>query len=138
MQVAEIMTSPPVTVEMEVTVHDAIARMLTNNVGSVVVTDTGVAGILTRSDVLRAAYHAGASLDDIAVSRAMSSNVVTMNPDTDVDDALATMETHEVKKLPVVEDFELVGIVTMTDIARKRPESVEETRQGISRKDEWT
>jgi CBS domain-containing protein len=138
MQVSEIMSSPAVTVDPTVTVHDAIGGMLNRRIGSVVVTETGVVGILTRSDALRAAYHAGASLDEIPVSKAMSENVVTTGPDSSIQSVLRTMETHQIKKLPVVEEFDLVGIVTISDIARHRPADVQEIRGEIDRQDEWT
>jgi CBS domain-containing protein len=48
------------------------------------------------------------------------------------------MATHDIKKLPVVEDFDLVGIVTLTDVARHQPKQVEEIRQEIESRDEWT
>lgn len=139
MQVADLMSSPAVTVERETTIHRAIGQMLKQKVGCVVVVvDGNAAGILTRSDALRGAYHAGGNLEEIPVERAMSSNPVTTTRSRTVRKALRTMETNSIKKLPVVEDFEPVGIVTMTDIAQKMPQRVREVRANISRQDEWS
>lgn len=138
MQVEEIMSSPAVTVEVETSLHDAIGTMLEHRIGCVVVVETGVAGILTRSDVLRAAYYVGDSLGEIPVTRAMSSPVVTGTSTRTIRSALGTMQNRNVKKLPVVDEMELVGIVTMTDVARHLPSSVREARERIDRSDDWT
>jgi len=138
MQVSDIMSSPAVTVSEETTLHDAIEVMLTNQVGSVVVGDDGVSGILTRSDVLRAAYYVGDSLEEIPVTKGMSSSVVTTSPSTSTRTALKRMESRNIKKLPVVDDLELVGVVTMTDIAQHMPGRVREVRERLERKDQWT
>lgn len=138
MQIADIMSTPAVTVREDATLHEAIGTMLDERVGSVVVVEAGPAGILTRSDCLRAAYHVGGALDGLPVTRAMSTDLVTTTPGTSLRKGLGLMEVHEVKKLPVVDDLELVGVVTMTDIARHLPERVREVGTSLERKDEWT
>jgi CBS domain-containing protein len=133
------MSSPAVTVQRETTIHDAIGQMLEHKVGCVVVVVEGNAvGILTRSDALRGAYHAGGDLEEIPVERAMSSDLLTTKRSRTVRKALQTMQTNDIKKLPVVEDFEPIGIVTMTDIAGAMPEQVREARDDIKRQDEWS
>jgi len=138
MQVDSIMTSPPVTVAPDATLKTAIGSMLQHRVGSVLVVDPGLAGILTRSDVLRIAYHRGGSLSEIPASAGMTEDVVTTEPATSVGMALKKMQANDIKKLPVVDDLELVGIVTMTDIARQQPERAREISETIDRKDDWT
>lgn len=138
MQVGEIMTSPAETVEPETTLYDAIGTMLRHRIGSVVVIDTGSIGILTRSDVLRTIFETGGSVTEQTAGDAMSGDVITTTPTTAIQTALKTMEDHGIKKLPVLEDLELVGIITMTDIARHQPERVREVRDTVERKDEWT
>lgn len=138
MRVADIMSAPAVTVERETTVHDAIERMLKHRVGSVVVVvDGNAAGIMTRSDALRAAYHAGSNLEDIPVARAMSGDLQTVKGSRTIRSALRTMEQHGIKKLPVVEGFEPIGIVTMTDIAQHLPTEVQEAAANLQRSDDW-
>lgn len=138
MQVKDLMSTPPVTVGADATLQEAIEVMLEQRVGSAIVVDGGLRGIITRSDVLRAAYVAGGDLDAIAVTRGMSGDLVTTDPDTSVRQALQLMEVHDIKKLPVVENLELVGVVTMTDIAQHLPEQVREIQGGIDRRDDWT
>jgi CBS domain-containing protein len=138
MIVEDVMSAPAITIAPNETLHEAIGRMLQNRVGSLVVGNGGIEGIITRSDVLRAAYHAGGSLEDLPVSRGMSTDVETITKDRTVRTAIEQMEEHNIKKLPVVEDFELIGIVTLTDIGLYQPERVRETRESLERKDEWT
>lgn len=138
MQVKEVMSTPPVTVDADATLHEAIEVMLRNRVGSAVVVDEGPVGILTRSDVLRAAYTVGPKLDSIGVTRGMSEDLVTTNPETSVRHALELMKAHDIKKLPVVDGLDLVGVVTATDIADHLPEHVREVKRTIERRDDWT
>lgn len=139
MQIEAVMSSPAVTVQLETTIHDAMGQMLEHRVGCVVVVvDGNAVGILTRSDALRGAYHAGGKLEEIPVERAMSSDLLTTKRSRTVRSALQTMQTNNIKKLPVVEDFEPIGIVTMTDIAQTMPEQVREARANIKRQDDWS
>ncbi|SDJ35202.1 CBS domain-containing protein [Halovenus aranensis] len=138
MQVTDIMSTPPVTVEAEATLYETIAVMLEHSVGSAVVVDEWMVGVITRSDILRAAYAAGDELDSIPVTRGMSDDVVTTKPETSIRHALELMRAHDIKKLPVVDDLDLVGVVTATDIARHQPERVRELQSAIERRDDWT
>jgi CBS domain-containing protein len=132
------MSTPPVTVTTDATLYETIEVMLENHVGSAVVVDKSVAGILTRSDILRGAYVAGDALDDISVTRAMSEDVVTTRPSASIRTALDLMDENNIKKLPVLEDIELVGVVTATDIAAHQPERVREIKAQMDRQDDWT
>lgn len=139
MRVEDIMSEPAVTIPRETSVHDAIGEMLRHRVGSVVVVvDGNATGIMTRSDALRGAYHAGCALDELAVPRAMSEDLVTTKRSRTVRSVLRTMEKHNIKKLPVVDGFEPVGIVTMTDIAQHLPGEVQEATEKLERSDDWT
>lgn len=138
MQVRESMSSPAVTIAPETTLHDASGKMLQHRIGSVIVVDQGPIGILTRSDVLRIAYFTETPLTNQQVSEGMSTDLVTIEQSSSVESALETMEEHGIKKLPVVDNFELLGIITMTDIARHQPEHAREVRYRLERKDEWT
>jgi CBS domain-containing protein len=138
MKVRDVMSSPPVTISPDATLRDAIEVMLRNRVGSAVVVDGTPVGIITRSDVLRAAYHVAESLASIPVARGMSDELVTTSPDRSVRSALELMKAHDIKKLPVVEEFDLVGVVTVTDIAQHSPERVREVKATIERRDDWT
>lgn len=140
MLVREIMSAPVVTIEPSATLREGIERMLEHRVGSVVVVDPGMVGVMTRSDALRAQYHTGSSPDELTVRDAMTSeDIVRVSPMSDVNEALEKMKEHEVKKLPVFEGIDLVGIVTANDIAQSQPERIAEVRRTLKRKnkDGW-
>lgn len=63
----------------------------------------------------------------------MSDELVTTTPESSVVGALRDMQTHGIKKLPVVEDLSVAGIVTTTDIAAHWPERVSEVERTIKR-----
>lgn len=138
MQVCESMSSPAVTIGPDTTLHDAIGTMLQHRIGSVIVVDSGPIGILTRSDVLRIAYFTENPLTEQQASEGMSKDLITIVQTSSVETALGTMEEHGIKKLPVMHNLELIGIITMTDIARYQPEHAREVRNRLERKDEWT
>jgi len=127
MNVREIMTADPVSVERDASLQRAVGTMLEHGTGSVLVTEgERTVGILTDSDVLRAGYLSERALPDIPVEREMSSPLVTGHPDDDVAEAVATLREEEIKKLPLEEDLAVVGIVTTTDLATHHPEILAE------------
>ena len=138
MQVNDVMTTTPVTVDPGSPLDAAVEAMLEANVGSVLVLGDDGLGILTDRDVLRASHYLDAPLPDLTARDAMTPDPVTIAPDATVSAALRLMEEHDVKKLPVVDGFDLVGIVTATDIADHQPERVRDVRSTVDRRDEWT
>lgn len=130
MSVRDLMTADLVTVELGETLEAAVEQMLANRTGSVLVTDgPGPVGIITETDVLAAGFGTERPFADIPVSRAMSPNLVTIGPDADEDEALATMQEYGIKKVVVTEDDELVGIVTTTDLVIHESDLVEEVTE---------
>jgi len=116
--ITEVMTSPARTVSRELSVA-AAARVLWNErIGSLVVTDERgtPSGIVTESDVVRG-VGAGHDPEAMTVAELMTASVVTIEATGTVRDASARMREHGIKKLPVVEDDVLVGMVTTTDLA---------------------
>ncbi|SDQ28270.1 CBS domain-containing protein [Natronobacterium texcoconense] len=140
MLLRQIMSTPAVTIAPSATLREAVETMLEERIGSIVVVDPGMVGIVTRSDILRTQHRTGARLEDLRVQDAMTSEeIVRISPTSDVIEALEKMMEHDVKKLPVFEGIELVGVVTMSDVARCLPERVDEVRQTLKRKnkDGW-
>ena len=138
MQVADVMVKSVETVPPETTVKAAVERMLDRRIGSILVVDEGPIGIITRSDVLRELLDRDGSLTKMTVSEIMTEDPVTIAPGASVETALRTMDEHDIKKLPVIAGLELVGIVTMTDLARHLPDRVNELRSTFRRREDWT
>ncbi|MFB6114333.1 MAG: cyclic nucleotide-binding/CBS domain-containing protein [Halodesulfurarchaeum sp.] len=138
MAVRDIMTSDVVTVQMGETVQEAVEEMLNSRAGSVIVlTGDELSGIITERDVLVAGAGIERPFADIPVSRVMSRNLVTIHPDTPLADAIEKMHDYSIKKLPVIEDDALVGIVTMTDLIYHQHDLVDEAKQ-LEQKREMT
>jgi len=117
--IREIMTSPVLTVGGDTTVVEAARMLREKHVGSLVVGDEFVDGIVTEADIVRAV---GAELDlSSTVAEVMSDPVVTIRPNESVRVAGERMGHNGVKKLPVTEDGEPVGVVTTTDLAHFVP-----------------
>jgi CBS domain-containing protein len=88
--------------------------------GSVPILDESgrVVGMITDRDVCMAAYTQGKRLDDIPVTTAMSRPVRTCAPSATVDEAEDLMMAHGVRRLAVVDDGQLCGVVSLDDLAR--------------------
>ncbi|WP_254864630.1 CBS domain-containing protein [Halovivax gelatinilyticus] len=131
MEVREIMSSPVLTAGPDDSLRTAAGLMLDHRVGSVVVMDEGLAGIVTESDVLRATYVERERLDELVVADVMSTDLATITSTTSVTSALRTMEEENVKRLPIRGGKKPLGIVTLTDIAWHLPDRLRE-RPGVS------
>ncbi len=116
--VRQLMTAEVVTVEPSETVATALRRMIDHDIGAVVVVEGDVpVGVFTERDVTRRV------LDDPdllgrPVGSVMSAPVVTTEPDTEVVFVFETMNRRQLRRLPVVEDGRLVGILTERDLLR--------------------
>jgi CBS domain-containing protein len=138
MLVKKIMTEEVVTCPATHSLTKAVELMLENRVGSVIVTRDGdPAGIVTETD----AMHAGAVTDrpfsEIQLEEVMSSPLTTISPGTTVRDAVRRMQVEDIKKLPVVSQLNVVGIVTMTDVVFSYADIVREAQSATTRKSRW-
>jgi CBS domain-containing protein len=118
MLVKEVMNRNVKTVRPEDTVKDAAKIMNEHRIGSlVVVSGTGeVVGILTERDILADVVATGKSADEVKVSDIMTPNIVTITPDKTLEEAADIMTENKIKKLPVVYEGRLIGIITATDL----------------------
>ncbi|MEF8785695.1 MAG: CBS domain-containing protein [Haloarculaceae archaeon] len=118
--VSEIMSSPVITVTQDTTVAEAAEVLADEHVGSLVVGDDIIEGIVTETDIVRAVGD-GLDLSATTVADIMTDPVVTIRPHEAVRTAGERMGHNGVKKLPVTENGEPVGIVTTTDLAHFFP-----------------
>lgn len=117
MLVEEVMTTELVTCEADATLPSVAERMVDERVGSVLVYQGGVpSGIITETDLIRESHRSGRSFEEISATEAMSSPLVTIEPDRTLRKATEHIQRAGVKKLPVSAGLEVVGIVTLTDV----------------------
>jgi CBS domain-containing protein len=140
MQVRDVMSDEPVFVDHDGTLRDAVQEMTTHRVGSVVVFDKqhrSERGILTKSDVLDAAYRTDRPLSQLSVADELSA-IVTVAPDVSVQHALQKMRTEGVRHLVVTEGSGIVGVVTASDVAFHAPDAVDAVAEpGSGKRRSW-
>lgn len=120
-----------VTVAPHASLADIAATLSEKRIGAVVVLDRGaIRGIISERDIVRAvAKHGGEGLERRA-SDWMTAKVVTCKPDDTCDDVMEKMTTGRFRHLPVVEDGELGGIISIGDVVKRRiEEAVREAEQ---------
>jgi CBS domain-containing protein len=116
MQVGAVMRVKLVTAAPEDTAAEAIRRMLEAGVGSVVVCeDTSPVGIFTERDVLRLAGEA-ADFERVLLRTAMTRDPLTIGTDDGILEAAQLMGERKLRHLPVVQDGNLVGMVSIRDV----------------------
>ena len=121
LHVSEVMQTPASTITPGSPVVEAATRLRDEGIGSlVVVRDGDCVGIITESDIV-AVTAAEGDTRKLTVGDVMATALVTIAPDATLEAAVDRLRTHGIKKLPVVEDGELAGIVTTTDISRYVP-----------------
>jgi CBS domain-containing protein len=105
------------SVSVQDTVLVALQTMAAANIGAVFIVDgKRIAGIFTERDYLRKGELEGRQAQSTLVKDVMTRNVYTVTRDTSVEDCLALMARHHIRHLPVVEDDQLVGLVSMRDV----------------------
>ena len=106
-------------IEASATVFEAIKRIVELNVGSILVTEGDqVVGIMTERDYLRKVAVHGRTSHDTTVGEIMSSPLVYVTPETTIDESMAIMTDRRIRHLPVVEDDDVVGIVSIGDVVK--------------------
>jgi CBS domain-containing protein len=123
--VEEIMTHDPRTVDAGDPVTEAARQMRDGDIGDVIVVENGqLNSIVTDRDIVIRAIAEGRDPDSTRVSEICAKDLVALEPQQSVDEAVQAMREHDVRRLPVVKDGRPVGIVSLGDLAVERePES---------------
>ena len=126
MIVSEIMNTDVKTIGKDATIQEAAALMSEHSIGSlIVVVDSRVIGIITERDILKKVVAEGKDSSDTKVKDAMTEEVIMIRPETEIEDAAEIMMEKKIKKLPVVSQNSLIGIVTATDLCAASPKIIE-------------
>ena len=106
-------------IEGDASVYDAVKQMVDAGVGSLLVTEGGeVAGIFTERDYLRRMTLEGRDDKGTAVREVMSSPLVVVTPEDTIDECMAMMTDRRIRHLPVVDENNVVGVVSIGDIVK--------------------
>jgi CBS domain-containing protein len=109
------------TISPQATVFAAIERMVSHGIGALAVVDDGrLVGMLTERDYLRRVALEGRTSRTTLVREIMTPRVVTVRPSDGIDESLEVMTAQRLRHLPVIEQGELVGIVSMGDLVKRK------------------
>jgi CBS domain-containing protein len=119
MKVEEAMIKNVITLQQDVSAYDAVKLMNENRIGCLVVLQYGqVVGIITERDMLERVLEKCKNPKETNITEIMTKRVIVGKPDMQLAEAAKLMFEKKVKKLPIVEGNRLVGLVTLTDLAR--------------------
>ncbi|MEO8540052.1 MAG: CBS domain-containing protein [bacterium] len=117
--VRDFMTKNPITISSESPIQEAARLMRTHDVGLLPVMENGAfRGVVTDRDIVVKSLADG-RFDD-TVGSIVSKSLVTLAPDDDAKKATELMSTHDVRRLPVCDGLELVGMVSVGDLATRQ------------------
>jgi CBS domain-containing protein len=122
-----------VTVDSTESVRDALALLARHGIGALVVSADGqrIDGILSERDIARGLHERGAGLLGDPVSSVMTAEVHTCAPSIGVQDLARMMTDRRVRHVPIVDDDQLVGIVSIGDVVKARLDELEDERQQL-------
>jgi CBS domain-containing protein len=119
-KIREVMTPAPETIQADRPATEAAQKMKEADAGMIPVMRNGnLLGTVTDRDIALRVVAEGKDPQATPVEEIASTDVVTVGPDDDLDAALEMMAKHQVRRLPVVEDGRLIGIIAQADVARE-------------------
>jgi len=130
LKVGDVMVREVITIDEESTVREAAEIMNKFEIGCLIAVRKGKAvGIITERDLLKRVVAEARDVDKTKVKDVMSSPLVVVEPNMELEEAVKLMFQMKIKKLPVVDGKRLVGLVTLTDIARFQPQMIKILKQ---------
>lgn len=119
MKIEKLMVRRVVTIPIDASAYDAVKLMNKNRIGCLVVLyNNEIVGILTERDLLKRVLEKCRDPKETVVSEIMTRQVIVGRPDMELVEATRLMFKKKVKKLPIAKGKRLVGLITLTDIAR--------------------
>jgi CBS domain-containing protein len=125
LKIVDVMVREVITIDENVSVKEAVDIMNQFEIGSIIATRKGKAvGIITERDLLKRIVAEGKNAKKTRVKDIMSSPLIVIASSTDLEEAARLMFEKKIKKLLVIDQNRLVGLVSLTDIARVQPEVI--------------
>ncbi|WP_128543693.1 CBS domain-containing protein [Larkinella soli] len=105
------------SVTSDSTVYDALVTMAEKNIGAILVIDNGeLTGIFSERDYARKGILQGRHSRETSIRDVMTSNLITITSDQPMEDAMILMSEKHIRHLPVVDQNELIGIISINDV----------------------
>jgi CBS domain-containing protein len=116
--VKDIMTKDVITIDVNKSVFEAAQLMTSKSLGALIIVDRGLpVGIITERDIVRRIVAKRTSVD-LKVAEVMTKTLITVDPETSLKEAARIMSTNKIRRLPVLKQGQLVGIVVASDFVR--------------------
>jgi CBS domain-containing protein len=107
------------SISPEATIQDALARMAEKHIGALVVLDSGViVGIFSERDYARKVAESKCICLDVPVREMMSHPVFFANPEQTVDECMTLMTAKRIRHLPVIQNDQLIGMISIGDLVK--------------------
>ena len=115
------------------TIAEAADTIAHNKIGALLVDDGAgtIVGILSERDIVRGMSQYGANLQDVKVSELMTSDLIRCAPNDTVNEAMAMMTDRRIRHLPVFEDEQLVGFISIGDLVKCRMMEVQSEAEAL-------
>lgn len=121
----EIMTKGADCIGAEDTLEEAARKLRDMNIGSMPIcgTDNKLKGVLTDRDIVVKCLAEGKDPRSVKAGDLAQGKPVTIGADDSIQEAMRTMKDHDVRRLPVIDGHDLVGMLSQADIARSMPDA---------------
>ncbi len=137
LEVQDIMINEVVTGSASISVKEAVDTMNKHGIGCLVVVEKGnPVGIVTERDLLKRVLAESKDPKKINVQEIMSKPLIVGKPDMLIEEVIKLMIDKKIKKLPIVENGKLLGLVTLTDIVSFQPQLIQVVKQ-LTHPHEW-
>ncbi len=134
LKVEDVMVKEVITLDENATAQEAAEIMNKFEIGCLIVVSRGKAvGILTERDILKRLVAGAKDPKRTKIKEIMTSPLIVVDPEMELEEAVKMMFQMKIKKLPVVDEKRLVGLVSLTDIARFQPQMIKLLKQLAAR-----
>jgi len=116
-QIRDIMQKNVITIEHNKTAHDAACLISEKDISFLVIMKDDIPiGVLTESDFVKRLSAKDKKASDVIISEIMSNKFRWVNPETEIEDAIQKMLNNNIRRLLILDDDKLVGVLTQTDL----------------------
>jgi CBS domain-containing protein len=116
-QIRDIMQKNVITIEHDKTAHDAACLISEKDISFLVIMKDDVPiGVLTESDFVKRLCARDKKASEVIISEIMSNKFRWVNPETEIEDAIQKMLNNNIRRLLILDDDKLVGVLTQTDL----------------------
>ncbi len=124
-EIHDVMVNKVITIKRHTTLENAVKLMNKHEIGCLIVEEEGKPiGIITERDLLKRVLATSKETRKMKAEQIMTNELISISPKMEIEEAARLMCQKKIKKLPVVENGKLLGLVTLTDILRIQPQLI--------------